>query len=727
MAALHTTSRTISLSTDPALNRATSNVFVSEPTSGSLARSKGSLYIVTETEADSAAERAYCRLVSDSVRSEYYRDPTPELDQALAKGMDRGLAKMLNDERLPPAGERPVVALTCIAIRDGDAAIAQTLPVQTYIGTRTGIALVPDPPFWENERLEVTPATFFGYGPRVEYQLYSAKLADGDIVTVCSSALAQSLSTDRLEKWLTGGETRLLSQGLRTQYLRSDTEPAYALVVQARPDGREKATSPLQEEARVQAGKRAPLSGRLPLGGVLTRVGLGGVSTPAGAGSAGGGGKSRPAGGAAHRTAGASSGHSPTARRGTRPARGTANRRLLAMVGLVIVLLLVLVLLVKGAQRFQAGREHAAFLRASSQVDGLLTAAAQQKDPAAAATTLTQAQDLIKSDAGQLTPADAATLRARVTQRQDLLSKAGRLTNLKLLADLSADPLAQLAQVAVQGGSVYILDTGGKRVLKVPVGGGPPMAALSANIKVGADTIQPLVAITATPTGVMAVDSQNVLWAFDASNNQIRRVPVPGSDAWGEIRAMTTYRNDLYVLDTKLSRIWRYTPLGSGYSTPVDYFAVSRPPAPAATATPQRGKPTATPAPIPTATPLPDLVHSVDLSVDGSVYLLQSDGSILKYSNGVRQPFPETGLVGTMPSPSHIMASVSDSSVYVVDPSGKRIVRFSASGQFQRQYLLPVDKPAAITGIQSAEVDAAQGLVYFVSDKAVAVATLPNQ
>jgi hypothetical protein len=80
-----------------------------------------------------------------------------------------------------------------------------------------------------------------------------------------------------------------------------------------------------------------------------------------------------------------------------------------------------------------------------------------------------------------------------------------------------------------------------------------------------------------------------------------------------------------------------------------------------------------------------------------------------------------------MPSPSHINASATDGSVYVVDPSGKRLVRFSATGQFAHQYLLPPDAPKALTGIQSAEVDPAQGLVYFVSDKAVAVATLPNQ
>jgi hypothetical protein len=738
MPSLRTTSRVLSLAADPALNRATSNIFVNEPTSGSLARSKGSLYIVTESEHDDADERAYCRLIADSVRSEYYRDPTQELDQALSQGMDRGAAKMLKDERIPPDGERPVVAVTCLAIRDGEMAIAQTLPVQTYIGTRTGIALVPDPPFWEQEPADTSTTAFFGFAPQVSFQLYSAKLGDGDIVAVCSSALAQSLSTDRLEQWLTGGETRTLTQGMRTNYLRSDTEPAYALVIQARPDVREKAGSPVEDEARAHAGAKLPFAGALPLGGVLARLGQAGAGSvgsprpPAGQDVPA---DRRPAGPSAPRAANAGpSGPSPTARRTARPGRRSrpdgalANRQLLKILAVVIVAIIVVVLVVKGVQHFQASREHSAFLQVSSQVDSLLAAAAQQQDPTAATTTLTQARDLVQHDGAQLSPADHAALLARVNQRVDLLAKAGRLGGVKVLADLSGDPLAELAQVVVQGGSIYVLDTGGKRVLKVPVGGGAPLAAISAGIKVGPDTIQPLVAIATTSDSVLAVDSKNVLWAFDPSNNQIRRVPVPGSDAWGDVRSITTYKNDLYVLDTKLSRIWRYTPQGSGYGTPADLLAAASVAAtPAATATPQRGQPTATPVPQPTPAPPLDLSHSVDLSVDGSVYILQSDGSVLKYLNGLAQPFPETGLVGTMPSPSQITASVSDSSVYVVDPSGKRIVRFSDTGQFQRQYLLPTDAPKAITGIQSAEVDAAQGLVYFVSDKTVAVATLPNQ
>ncbi|HEY8742986.1 MAG TPA: hypothetical protein VIU62_07805 [Chloroflexota bacterium] len=629
---------------------------------------------------------------------------------------------------MPPVADRPVVALTCMAIRDGEVAIAQTLPVQTYIGTKTGIALVPDPPFWENEQSTATAEAFFGHGPRVSFQLYSARLADGDLVAVCSSALAQSLPQERLEQWLTGGETRLLSQGMRTQYLRGDTEPAYALIVQARPDIREKAGSPLRDEARAHAGPKMPFAGALPVGEVLSRFGRGAAPPEATKGTpatdqAG----RRPGEIGARRVAAGNSGPSPTARRPIRPARSAANRQLMILVGILLATVVLLFLLVKGVQRFQSGHEHSTFLSVSGQVDSLLSAAAQQKDPAAAATTLTQAEDVVKGDSGQLNAADEAALLGRVRQREDLLNKAGRLINVKVLADLSADPMAELAQVVVQGGSVYILDSGGKRVLKVPGSGGPPLAAISANIKVGTDTIQPLVAIAATATGVLAVDSRNVLWSFDAGNNQIRRVAVPGSDAWGEVHAITTYRNDLYVLDTKLSRIWRYTPLGSGYSAPTDYFPAAGVAIPAATATPQRGVPTATPAPPPTVTPPPDLLHSVDLSVDGSLYLLQSDGSILKYTNGVQQPFPETGLVGTMPSPSHILASVADSSVYVVDPSGKRIVRFTSSGVFERQYLLPADAPTAITGIQSAELDGAQGLVYFVSDKTVAVATLPNQ
>jgi len=209
----------------------------------------------------------------DAIRGEYYRDPTQELDQALSRGIDRGVAKMLKDERMPPAAERPVVALTCLAIRDGEVAIAHTLPVHTYIGTKTGIALVPDPPFWENEQSTATAESFFGHGQRISFQLFSARLADGDLVAVCSSALAQSLPPDRLEQWLTGGEMRVLSQGMRTQYLKGDTEPAYALVVQARPDVREKAGSPVQEEARTHPRPKLRFAGLLSLGSLMSRFG----------------------------------------------------------------------------------------------------------------------------------------------------------------------------------------------------------------------------------------------------------------------------------------------------------------------------------------------------------------------------------------------------------------------------------------------------------------------
>src|SRR5690242_18187369 len=126
MGRLRTASRVVSLAGSPAQSRAESNIFINEPTSGSLARAKGSLYVVTETEGDTPAERGFCRLVADAIRGEYYRDPAQELGEALSRGVERGNTKMLHDDRLPPEGERPPVAVTCLAIRDGEVAIAQT-------------------------------------------------------------------------------------------------------------------------------------------------------------------------------------------------------------------------------------------------------------------------------------------------------------------------------------------------------------------------------------------------------------------------------------------------------------------------------------------------------------------------------------------------------------------------------------------------------------------------
>jgi sugar lactone lactonase YvrE len=329
-----------------------------------------------------------------------------------------------------------------------------------------------------------------------------------------------------------------------------------------------------------------------------------------------------------------------------------------------------------------------------------------------------------------LSPAHRQALEGRIQQREDQLIKASRLMQVKVLSDLSGDRLARLSQIAVQGENIYALDTGGRRVLKVTTTNGKPLSALSAGSVIGRDMIQPLVAITAIPGGVLAADSRDTLWAFDAATGQVRRIVPPGAD-WGEVRAMATYNDELYILGPQQNRVWRYSPDGEGYGSPTDYFAAAAAQAASpseATPVPTvRARATATPAPTATPIPAPDLRHSVDLAVDGSVYVLQADGSVLKFTNGLPEAFPETGLVGPMPSPSHITTSPRDSSVYIVDPAGKRIVRFSKSGLFQRQYVLPADAPSALTGIQSAAIDTAHQLVYLLSDKAMAVAPLPSQ
>lgn len=712
MPSLRTTSRVLSLTADPARSRAESNIFINEPTSGSLARSKGSLYIVTETEGDTPGERAYCRLIADCIRSEYYRDPTQELDDAVSRGMQRGNAKMLKDERIPPPEARPVAAVTCLAIRDDELAAAQTLPVQTYIGSSKGIALVPDPPFWEEEAPEFSRSVFIGHGMQVQFQLYTAKLGTGDLVAVCSSALGRSLSIERLERWLTSGEPRQLTQGLRANYLAADQEPAYALVIQTQPDMREKATTPLSDGA-AEAGA--------PLAGVLGRL-----RRPDGAPAARGAG---PAGAARRGAAGAATG-----RRSGRERAALDARRLLLWLVLLLIVIAIIVLAIKGVQHFQAGRQHSAFVQASAQIDTMLAAAAQQQDPAAAATVLKQAETTASQDAAGLNAADGAALVGKVQAREDALVKASRFVAPKLLVDLSGDQQAELSQVVVQGDNIYMLDTGGKRVLKVTTASRTPLAVISAATTVGQDMVQPLVAIAPTPGGVLAVDSRNTLWAFDAGNNRLRRVNVPSSDSWGEVRAIATYKNELYVLDTKLNRIWRYTQQGDGYGPPSDYFAAASAQAaaaatPAATVTPTRSRVTATVTPAATVTPppAPDLRHSVDLAVDGSLYVLQSDGSVLKFTNGLPQPFSESGLVAKMPGPSQIIANPDDSSVYVVDPSGKRLVRFSKDGAFERQYLLPPDAPLPLRDLLGVAMAGPQGALYLLGDKALGVAALPNQ
>ncbi|MBI1919085.1 hypothetical protein HYS29_00660 [Candidatus Microgenomates bacterium] len=82
----------------------------------------------------------------------------------------------------------------------------------------------------------------------------------------------------------------------------------------------------------------------------------------------------------------------------------------------------------------------------------------------------------------------------------------------------------------------------------------------------------------------------------------------------------------------------------------------------------------------------PDFSTAVDLAIDGAVYVLLSDGTILKYLQGAPKPFQVSGLDLPLSSAKSFFTSSEVNNIYILDSGNNRIVVIDKEGNYQAQY-----------------------------------------
>jgi hypothetical protein len=162
----------------------------------------------------------------------------------------------------------------------------------------------------------------------------------------------------------------------------------------------------------------------------------------------------------------------------------------------------------------------------------------------------------------------------------------------------------------------------------------------------------------------MALERVGTLLAYDPQQG-IDALPVADSDLWLNPQAIGGYFGNLYVLDPLLSRIFKYVPTDNVYTNPPsDYLS------------PQLDV---------------DLTGAVDMTIDGNLYVLFADGGVLKFFDGVPEPFPMNGLPTPMRSPTTIFVSgpqdpEAEGYIYVTDTGNQRVLQFDKAGNYIRQF-----------------------------------------
>jgi hypothetical protein len=349
------------------------------------------------------------------------------------------------------------------------------------------------------------------------------------------------------------------------------------------------------------------------------------------------------------------------------------SRRSRLMIGAFIVLGIFLVV-TASAVRIKSRLEEADLESLVAQVEETILLAEGETDPEARVALLLQAGEMIDEATGTGERVDdnvgLSELGERLERQWDAASGVVRIP-FEVHETLTIDEGAP-QHMLIHEDQLYILDAAGQRLYRYMLDqDGRPVADQGSwtwELQAQADTMS-------------AGSIVDIVWA-DAANGRLtpallmlttegsllelnsagvaRNVSVTDVLRWESASAIRTYYGSLYVLDAGRENIIKYIPTGDNYEyPPVNYFQESE---------------------------NIQWAKVVDVAIDGSVYLLLSNGSVMKYTNGETDTFSKEGLYPPLEHPTAIFASTDSGSVFVAEPAQERIVEFSTAGQFIRQF-----------------------------------------
>lgn len=326
-----------------------------------------------------------------------------------------------------------------------------------------------------------------------------------------------------------------------------------------------------------------------------------------------------------------------------------------------------------------------------AEVQRLLGDGRAQRDGGALNKARVMLDELGTDDAG-MTP-ELSLLRRQTEYALDVLAGTIYLNdaNTSRLAMLTEQglPLVNPVDMTFSHDSLYVIDSGtlyrGDLSQLLIADGNPLMltAIITPTAQIDGFPVKELVAVETSniENGIYVLDKSNDIYFFDYESGQ-----------WGLQRSQATefnrpdphflstssYSNTLYLLDPSRNQIWRHPPsdAGAAYLPSNLPWAISP------------GE--------------PDVTAAVDLAIDGFIYTLRRDGTIVKYSpaeyarfslavaNG-RSHLTELAVQPVLPK--SIFANAENGPLYIADAGRRSVVAIDREdGAFLRQFVAP-DNP----------------------------------
>ncbi len=184
---------------------------------------------------------------------------------------------------------------------------------------------------------------------------------------------------------------------------------------------------------------------------------------------------------------------------------------------------------------------------------------------------------------------------------------------------------------------------------------------------------------------VLLYDNKSIV-QFDPKDGSWKKVDIAYPNQNVAIANIFVYNRRLYSLDTQNSQVYKHDAIKTGFSLGKEW----------------------------TKNNSTGLTSTVDLTIDGDVFVLGKNGNIFKFTNGLAQPFAISGLDPELTSADEIWTYNDLNYIYILDATDKRIILLDKTGQLKTQITA-----AEFVHPTSMIVDEQKGTVYVLDSNKV--------
>ncbi len=308
----------------------------------------------------------------------------------------------------------------------------------------------------------------------------------------------------------------------------------------------------------------------------------------------------------------------------------------------------------------------------------------------------------------------AAVLRDQAQAALDALDNVVRLMPIHLW---DFGPSTSPRQLVIHGQMIFVLDPAAGWVVQLtlnPTRDGviereDSLPLIRTGQQIGEEAISKLMGLAwvepggeRQTSGLVILEEDGALVSYDPAwggaeeDTQLTR-SLLGTPPTGTPQAVGSFDGRFYVLDVDDDQIWRYEPRGDTYPGRPDRYFVTSP---------------------------PSLATAVDMAIDGNIYLLYADGTILKFLLGELQTFDVHGVPGGIGQAVALAVDPDGSSgvVYVADQGNERVVALEPDdGAFCAQFRAE----GIFDQLESLAVDEITGRLYVIDGGRLYTAPLP--